>query len=136
MKKSIQQTARVFSTVIPILVGVLLLVNLIETLLRNQYQKWFSGNILLDPLIGAFAGSISFGIPVTSYIVGGELLEKGVTLGAVTAFIMAWTTVGLVMMPLESSFFGKRFTLLRNGVNFIFAIIIAIAVVISIECIT
>ena len=40
----------------------------------------------MDPLIGALAGSISFGVPVTSYIIGGELLEEGVSLMFVLHF--------------------------------------------------
>ncbi len=129
MKNSILQTARVFQRVLPILTGVLLLVNLIEPLLLQQYYTWFSGSAILDPLIGALAGSVSFGIPITSYIVGGELLQKGVALGAVTAFIMAWTTVGVVMVPLEATFFGLRFTLIRNIINFFMAILMAVVMV-------
>jgi uncharacterized membrane protein YraQ (UPF0718 family) len=126
MKKAFLQTLGVFKIALPILTGVLLLINLLDPILQSRYQQWFTGNYLLDPLIGALAGSISFGIPITSYIAGGELLAKGVSLLAVTAFIMAWTTVGIVMLPLEASFLGKKFALARNGLNFVFAILIAV----------
>ena len=72
------------------------------------------------------AGSISFGIPITSYIVGGELLKEGVSLLAITAFILAWSTVGVAMLPLEISYLGKRFAIYRNIINFFFSIILAI----------
>jgi hypothetical protein len=126
MKKALLQTVGVFIIALPILTGVLLLINLLDPLLQSRYAQWFTGNYLLDPLVGALAGSISFGIPITSYIAGGELLAKGVSLLAVTAFIMAWTTVGLVMLPLEASFLGKKFALARNGLNFLFALLIAV----------
>jgi uncharacterized membrane protein YraQ (UPF0718 family) len=116
----------VFKTALPILLGVLLLINLLDPLLQSRYRQWFTGDYLADTLIGALAGSISFGIPITSYIVGGELLAKGVSLLAVTAFIMTWTTVGLVMLPLEASFLGRKFALVRNALNFFFAILIAV----------
>jgi uncharacterized membrane protein YraQ (UPF0718 family) len=116
----------VFKTALPILLGVLLLINLLDPLLRSRYRQWFTGDYLTDTLIGALAGSISFGIPITSYIAGGELLAKGVSLLAVTAFIMTWTTVGLVMLPLEASFLGRKFALVRNALNFFFAILIAV----------
>lgn len=102
--------------------GVLLLVSLMHQLFQNQYQNWFTGNYFFDPLIGAVAGSISFGMPITSYITGGELLKAGVSLLAVTAFIMTQTTVGLIMIPLEASSLGRRFTVTRNLLNFIFAL--------------
>lgn len=126
MRKSFFQTVTVFKTALPILLGVLLLINLLDPLLRSRYRQWFTGDYLADTLIGALAGSISFGIPITSYIAGGELLAKGVSLLAVTAFIMTWTTVGLVMLPLEASFLGRKFALVRNALNFFFAILIAV----------
>ena len=128
LKESIKKTLQIFETILPMMVGILLLINLLNIFLRDYYTTVFTGNVLIDPLIGAIAGSLSFGIPITSYIVGGELLLAGVSLLAVTAFIMAWTTVGVAMLPLETSFLGKRFALVRNSVNFIFSIIIGILV--------
>ncbi len=119
------KTINLFKTVLPILFGMLLLINLLNPLLATHYADWFNGHYLHDTLIGALAGSISFGIPITSYIVGGELVGKGVSLLAVTAFIMAWTTVGVAMLPLEAAFLGKKFALIRNLLNFLFAIILA-----------
>ncbi len=128
LKESIKKTLQIFETILPMMVGILLLINLLNIFLRDYYTTVFTGNVMIDPLIGAIAGSLSFGIPITSYIVGGELLLAGVSLLAVTAFIMAWTTVGVAMLPLEASFLGKRFALVRNSVNFIFSIIIGILV--------
>jgi len=120
-----RKTLALFRTVLPILAGMLLLLNLLNPLLASRYAEWFTGHYLHDTLIGAVAGSISFGIPITSYIVGGELLGKGVSLLAVTAFLLAWTTVGVAMLPLEAAFLGKRFALIRNALNFFFAIALA-----------
>lgn len=133
MKQAFLQTAKVFKTVLPMLCGILLLVSLFNQLFKDNYQQWFSGNFILDPLIGAIAGSISFGIPITSYIAGGELLHAGVSLLAVTAFIMSWTTVGLIMIPLEASSLGKRFAIVRNLINFIFSLLVAIATVTTLK---
>ncbi len=133
IKQSIKKTIQVFKTALPIMVGMLLLINLLNVFLKDYYSTVFTGNVLLDPFIGSLLGSVSFGIPVTSYIVGGELLLEGVSLLAVTAFIMAWTTVGLAMLPLEASFLGKRFALTRNIVNFIFSLIIAVLVIYTLK---
>lgn len=57
---------RRFQHALPILTGVLLLINLLNPVLENQYARWFTGNYLTDPLIGAVAGSLSFGIPIPS----------------------------------------------------------------------
>jgi hypothetical protein len=114
---------------LPIMLGVLLLVGLVNQLFSNYYTEIFNGNLFLDPLKGALAGSISFGIPITSFIVGGELLNQGISLIAVTAFILAWSTVGIAMLPLEISTLGRKFSIVRNSICFFFSIIIAILTV-------
>ena len=53
----------------PIMFRTLRLVNLLTTFAGKSYAKLFTGNPLIDPFIGAFAGSLSFGIPVISYVV-------------------------------------------------------------------
>jgi len=131
--KAVFKTVQSFRTSLPIMMGILLLINLINLFARDYYPKLFTGNLVLDPLIGALAGSFSFGIPITSYIIGGELLKEGISLIAITAFIMSWPTVGTMMMPLEATFLGKRFAFIRNGLNFVFAVIISIITVLTLK---
>ena len=113
----------------PIIMGTIMLVSLINALVpKSFYGRIFTNNNLFDPLIGALMGSISAGTPLVSYVISGELLKNGVGLIAITAFLLAWVTVGLIQMPAEGMVLGKKFTLVRNLTSFIFAIIIAIIV--------
>ena len=66
---------------------------------------------------------------MTSYIIGGEQMFQGVSMLAITAFIVAWVTVGVIQLPAEALMLGKRFALLRNVISFITAVIIAILTV-------
>jgi len=132
-KEATKKSLRTILKSFPIMMGILLLISLIGVFLKNGYTSVFTGNEFFDPIIGALLGSISFGIPVTSYVVGGELLLKGVSLLAVTAFVMTWTTVGFAMLPLEAKFFTWRFALVRNVTNFFFAIIIAVLTVLTVN---
>ncbi len=116
-------------TSLPIMIGILLLVNLLGPFLEKNASNIFTGNLFFDPLIGALMGSISFGIPITSFIVGGELLSQGVSLVAVTAFVLAWSTVGVAMLPLEIVNLGRKFAITRNLICFVFAIVIAVLTV-------
>jgi len=76
-----------------------LLIGLLNTFVsRNFLAALFSGNPVLDTLLGAFFGSILAGNAINSYIIGGELLEYGVSLFTVTALIITWVTVGLVQL--------------------------------------
>lgn len=111
----------------PILLGVVLLVSFANVALPSVfYARVFSGNSLIDPVIGAAIGSVAAGNPITSYIIGGELLKQGVSLLAVTAFIVAWVTVGVVTLPAEILMLGRKFAIVRNILSFFSAILIAI----------
>ncbi len=134
-KQALLKTAQNFKTSIPMIIGILLLINLINPFLQNFYTKIFTNNFIIDPFIGALSGSFAFGIPLISYIIGGELLNKGISLLAVTAFIISWSTVGFFMLPLEISMLGKKFAIIRNLINFIFSIIIAILTIVTLNLI-
>ncbi|MBT6753835.1 hypothetical protein HOB25_02490 [bacterium] len=133
MKKALQKTIQTIKMAFPMILGVLLLISLMNVAFQGEYSKIFTGNYFLDPFIGAILGSFSFGIPITSYVAGGELLKEGVSLLAVTAFILAWTTVGVAMLPIEIRAFGKKFAVLRNLLNFISAIIIAVLTIATLK---
>lgn len=130
MKTAINKTLKNIQVALPILIGILMLLSLLQPIFEKYYPKVFTGNWIVDPLIGTIAGSFSFGIPVASYFTGGELIKQGVTLLAVTAFIFSWTTVGIPMIPLEAQNLGKRFAVIRNGLNFVFSIVVAVFTVI------
>jgi len=111
----------------PILLGILLLIAfVIEAIPKNFYEKVFTGHNILDPLLGAVFGSIATGNPLNSYIIGGELMDQGVSLVAVIAFILSWVTVGIIQLPAESLMLGRKFAILRNFFSFLTAIVAAI----------
>lgn len=130
---SIKSAKGLYSS-LPILLGVILLIGLISTLIpKSSYTVLFSKNIVLDSIIGSGLGSVLAGNAITSYVLGGELLNQGVSLVAVTSFIVAWVTVGLVQLPAESILLGNKFALSRNLVSFIFSIFVAIITVVIVE---
>ena len=115
---------------LPVITGVVLLVGLVNALIPESfYRTIFSKNVLLDTVVGSSIGSVMAGNPVTGYVLGGELLEQGVSLVAVTAFLVAWVTVGLVQLTAESIMLGKKFAILRNVFSFLFSIIVAVLTV-------
>ncbi len=134
IKKSNKQALKVILNMLPILLGMLLLVSiLMNTIPDSFYQDLFRGNIFADSLIGDILGSILIGNPITGYIIGDELLSSGVSLVAVTAFLVAWVTVGLIQAPAEAIILGKRFAIFRNICAFFMAIIAAIITVLIVS---
>jgi predicted Fe-Mo cluster-binding NifX family protein len=127
---AVRSSLRQFLVLLPSITGVVLLMGLFNGFVsREILSSIFSGSILSDTLRGAFFGSIFAGNAINSYVIGGELLQYGISLFAVTAFIISWVTVGLVQLPAEAAALGGKFALLRNGLSFIMALVIAILTV-------
>ena len=134
LKKSNKLALSGIIKTLPITLSMLFLVSIItNTVPKSFYQSLFNGNIFLDSLIGDTLGSLLMGNPITGYIIGNQLLKSGVSLVAVTAFLVAWVTVGLVQSPAEGMILGKRFAFFRNICAFFMAIIVAIITVLIIS---
>jgi len=117
--RTFNSTGKQFANLLPIFVGVVLLVGLFSSFISKEYlSSIFSGNVLLDTLIGTGFGSILTSNPINSYVIGDQLLEQDVSLFAVTAIISAWVTIGLVQLPAEMAALGKKFALIRNALPF------------------
>ena len=124
--KSACRASSSFITLLPVMLGTLLLTSLIIPFIPRLFELGFFGQSpMIDALTGAGLGSIAAGQPVISYLLGGELVSSGVSLIGVTALVVAWVTVGIVHLPVEAVMLGRRFAIYRNLLSFIFALIIA-----------
>lgn len=74
----------------------------------------------------AFFGTITLIPAFIAFPLVGTLMNAGVHLVPSVAFLTTLTMVGVVTFPLEKKEFGLRFTVLRNGLSFVFAIVIAL----------
>ena len=134
LSANLRKTGKMLLRVFPNILAVVLLSGLImEFVPMNRLSEFMGGGFFSDGLIGAGIGSISIGNPLVSYVLGCELLDQGVSLMAVTALLVSWVTVGSIQLPAEIQTFGTRFALVRNGLSFLFAMIIAFLVLLTIQ---
>ena len=131
--QSLKKSALSFAASFPMLLGVILLVGIAQSLITpDMIASLFGNGVLADTVIGTAVGAVASGNPSIGYLVGGELLHEGVSLFAITSFILAWVTLGVVGLPAEISVFGLRFTLVRNLLSLVFTLILSIATVMSV----
>ena len=129
MKQALNKTFKNLLNSIPLILGMMLLVSFITVIIpQSFYLNLFQKGVFINSLLGSSVGSISVGSPIISYVLGGELLSQGISLITVTAFLIAWVTVGIIQIPAESIALGKRFTLIRNGSAFVLSIVSAFLV--------
>ena len=127
---SFYKSFKSFGASLPVLIAVVLLLGLFrENVSPRLISSIFRGDFFRDVIIGSVFGSISAGNPITSYIIGAELLREGVSLFAVTAFLVAWVTVGIIQLPAEAAILGKQFALKRNLISFVLAMLVSLATV-------
>lgn len=127
---SFYKACKAFGTALPMLLGVILVLGLFRSFVSSRMlSAVFTGKLFQDTVIGSLIGSISGGNAVTSYIIGGELIKQNVSLVAVTAFIVAWVTVGIIQFPAEAAILGKRFACVRNILSFVLSILVSIGTV-------
>jgi len=133
---ALKDTFNNLKSTIPILFGIILLISLIINMIPESfYSKVFIGNGVIDSFVGALFGSVLAGNPINSYVIGSELLENGVGMTAITAFIISWVTVGIIQLPAEAMLLGKKFAITRNVFSFFSAILIAIITVLILQLI-
>ena len=133
--QALKKGAEGFAAMTPMLLGVIGLVGLLQSFITpDMLAAAFGWSTLTDTLIGTFAGAVASGNAAVSYLIGGELLEEGTSLYAVTAFILAWVTLGFVQLPAEAAALGVRFTFYRNLFALIATIGVAVATVATVGC--
>ena len=124
---ALRTTARTLKGLAPNVLGMIVMVGLAlalvpqETLIRLFNIKGVAGFTIVS-LVGAV---VTMPAPI-AFPLAGSLLKIGAAPAALAAFITTLTMVGIVTAPIEVSYFGVRFTLLRQLMSLVAAIIIGL----------
>lgn len=110
------------------IIAILFLIGLLLTFIPPETIKEYMGqsNIMLSSILSAFVGSITLIPAFVAFPLVGSLIDSGANIVPMVAFLTTLTMVGVVTFPLEQKEFGTKFTVARNGLSFIFAIVIAL----------
>jgi len=111
----------------PSLVAMLGIVGLILGLLTPEKIASLIGAEagFLATVTAAVIGSVTLIPSLVAFPLAGSLLRSGATVMTISAFITTLVMVGVITAPMEMKILGTRFTLLRNGLGIIAALLIA-----------
>lgn len=136
-KQSFKKALKGFISMLPMIFAIVLLLGIFDVYISNEMLiSLFTSNSLIDTFIGTSMGAVMTGNPMVSYILSGEFTKAGVSLFAVTAFLLSWVTLGFVQLPAEVEVFGLRFTILRTLLTFISTIVVSLLTVVTLNWIT
>ena len=134
IKDAFNKSLKGFLSMLPMLLAILLLLGIFDVYItKDILLSFFISNNFVDTITGTLLGGVLTSNPMISYILGGELTDAGVSLYAVTAFILSWVTIGLVQLPAEVEVFGLRFTFYRTLFTFITTILVSLATVLTVN---
>ena len=129
-KKALKKAWKSFENILPellvimLLIGVLLAVvdhDLISSLL-GESSGWFG--VILASIIGAITLIPGF----VAFPTAALLLKGGAGYMQIAAFVSTLMMVGIVTLPVEVKYFGKKISIPRNVLAFFFSFLVALII--------
>lgn len=126
-RTALKKAWKSFENLLPQLLAVILLISVLLTIVNTDVISQLIGRnsgwigVFLSGLVGA----ITLIPPFVAFPTAAMLLEAGAGFMQIGAFISSLTMVGIVTIPIEINFFGKKLTLLRNLLAFVFSFFVA-----------
>jgi len=126
--QSLKIAGKSFIRMLPMIFIIIIIIGLLLGFVPPEQISRFIGEqsgikgVLLVGVVGALMH-----IPaLLSFPLAASLLYNGASISAVAAFITTLTMIGTITLPLEIKELGKKMAILRNGLSFVIAIIIAL----------
>ena len=81
---------------------------------------------IMATLIASVIGAVTLIPSLVAFPFAGSLLRSGAMVMTISTFVTTLVMVGVVTAPMEIKELGKKSTLLRNGLGFLAALLIAV----------
>lgn len=126
-KQSLMKAWKSFENILPQMLTMITFAGIIVAILSPEtISKIIGGSSGWYGVILASAiGSVTLIPAFIAFPLAAILLENGAGYMQLSAFISTLTMVGLITFPLEVKYFGRKFTIMRNLLAFIFSLVIA-----------
>lgn len=134
IREAFEKSLNSFLSMLPMLFAIILLLGIFNVYItKDILASFFISNVFFDTVTGTLMGGVLTGNPMISYILGGELTDAGISLYAVTAFVLSWVTIGIVQLPAEVEIFGLKFVFIRTLLTFITTILVSLLTVATVN---
>ncbi len=126
-KMSLKKAWKAFENILPEFLVVILLVGVLLAVLNTEVISKIigSGSGWLGVMLASVVGAITLIPGFVAFPMAAMLLQGGAGYMQIGAFVSTLMMVGVVTMPVEIKYFGKRLTILRNILAFLFSFVVA-----------
>ncbi|MBI9095943.1 MAG: permease [Sphaerochaeta sp.] len=126
-KKALKKAWKAFENILPQFLVVIVLVGLLLTIMDSAMILKIIGSDSgwLGVLLAAVVGAITLIPGFVAFPMAAMLLHGGAGYMQIAAFISTLMMVGIVTLPVEIQYFGKRLAIYRNALAFAFSFLVA-----------
>jgi len=121
---------KMFKNVLLPFLNILILVSLLLYFLPPSIISRYlgAGSGVAGFLAAALIGSITLIPAFISYPIAAGLIQQGASYAVVATFMTTLMMVGVVTLPLEIKYLGRRVAIVRNVLNFVAAVTIGLVI--------
>ena len=126
-RKALWKAWKAFENILPQFLVVIVLVGVMLTLLDADLiiQVIGAESSWLGVIIAAVIGSVTLIPGFVAFPLAAMLLQNGAGYMQIAAFVSTLMMVGVMTLPVEVKYFGKRLAILRNVLALLFSFIVA-----------
>lgn len=129
-KKALIKAWKAFENILPQMLGILVLVGLLLGVLDPQTISEIIGSRSgwIGVAAAALVGAITLIPGFIAFPTAALLLASGAGYMQIAAFVSSLMMVGVVTLPIEFKFFGRKAALIRNALAFAFSFAVALVI--------
>lgn len=126
-KQAIHKAWKMFMKVLPQFISIILVVGLLLAMIIPETIRSIIGveSGFMGMLMAALLGAITLVPVLVAFPITAQLLQNGAGIMQIAVFISTLTMVGIVSLPMEIKYLGRKTAILRNTLSFLFAFLTA-----------
>ncbi len=127
---ALKKSWKAFENILPEFVAIIILVGIVLAVVDTETITKVIGadSGYLGVFLAATIGAITLIPGFVAFPLAFMLLQGGAGYMQIGAFVSALMMVGVVTMPVEMKYFGKKMTIYRNLFAFIFSFVVALVI--------
>lgn len=129
-KMAIKKAWKAFENILPEFLVVIILVGFLLAILNPETISKIIGTESgwLGVILAGIIGSITLIPGFVAFPTAAILLDNGAGYMQIAAFVSTLMMVGIVTLPVEIKYFGKKISIMRNILAFFFSFIVALLI--------
>lgn len=129
-KKALKKAWKAFENILPEFLVVILLVGVLLAIMNPEMISQIIGDKSgwFGIVLASVIGSVTLIPGFVAFPMAALLLQGGAGYMQIGAFISTLMMVGVVTIPVEIKYFGKKLTIYRNVLAFLFSFVVAFVI--------